>query len=63
VAVTTVVEELTRREEALTTWEEKARISEKAPVMVNANLDAEQEKTEATSQEYLDKMCAHSAHA
>jgi hypothetical protein len=34
-------EELTQREEAVSAWEEKAGISEKALAKVNANLDAE----------------------
>jgi hypothetical protein len=50
---------LTRREEALTTWEEKVKISEKAHVKVNADLDAEWEKAEATRKEYLNKMEVH----
>jgi hypothetical protein len=37
-----------RREEALTAWDEKARISEKALAKVSANLNAEQTKAEAT---------------
>jgi hypothetical protein len=38
---------LTRREEALATREEKARISEKALAQVSASLDEEQTKVEA----------------
>jgi hypothetical protein len=34
-------EEVTRREEALAAWEGKMRISEKALIMVSAELDAE----------------------
>jgi hypothetical protein len=49
-------EGLTRREETLNTWEERARFSEMALVKVSANLDVEQAKTEATRKEYLDKM-------
>jgi hypothetical protein len=41
---------------ALAAWEEKAKISEKALAMVNADLDVEQVKAEATQKEYLDKM-------
>jgi hypothetical protein len=52
-------EELTRREEALATWEEKVRISEKALTMVSADLDAERAKAESTQKEYLDKIEAH----
>jgi hypothetical protein len=49
-------EELTWREEALTMREEKSKITKKALVKVSADLDAERAKTEATRQEYLDKM-------
>jgi hypothetical protein len=56
-------EELTRREEALATREEKARISERALAKVSADLDAEQANAEATRKEYLDKMAAHTARA
>jgi hypothetical protein len=53
-------EELVRREEALTAWEEKVGISEKALIKVSANLDAAERLTvEATRKEYLDKMEAH----
>jgi hypothetical protein len=55
-------EELTQREEAQVVWEEKAMISEKALVKVSTDLDAGWVKTEATRQEYLDKMCTHTAH-
>jgi hypothetical protein len=41
-------EELVRREEALTSWEEKVGISEKALIKVSANLDAERLTVEAT---------------
>jgi hypothetical protein len=41
---------------------EKARISKKALVKVRADLDAEQVKTEAIHQEYIDKMRAHNDH-
>jgi hypothetical protein len=51
------------REEALTTWELKAKTSKKALVMVSANLDVEWAKVEATRKEYLDKMEGHTTHA
>jgi hypothetical protein len=65
---TTVAEEelhelLLAREEALATWEEKARISEKALTKVSADLDVERAKVEATRKEYLNKMVAHTARA
>jgi hypothetical protein len=41
-------EELVRREEALTAWEEKVGIAEKALIKVSANLDAERLTVEAT---------------
>jgi hypothetical protein len=47
--------------ETLAVWEEKAKIFEKALVMVSADLDAERAKAEATWKEYLDKMEAHTA--
>jgi hypothetical protein len=56
-------EELTWREEALATWEERARISEKALAQVSADLDAERANAEATRKEYLNKMEVHTAHA
>jgi hypothetical protein len=56
-------EELTRREEALTVREEKARISKKALVKVNIDLDAERAKTKAIHREYLDKMHAYTDRA
>jgi hypothetical protein len=37
------------------------RISEKAPAKVNTDIDAEWAKAEATQNEYLDKMDAHTA--
>jgi hypothetical protein len=46
----------------LATWEEKARISEKALANVSADLDVERAKVEATQKEYLDKIEAHTAH-
>jgi hypothetical protein len=52
-------EELTWREEALTAWEEKAGISEKALANVSTDLDVEWTKAKATRKEYLDKMAAH----
>jgi hypothetical protein len=55
-------DELTWREAALITWEEKAKNSEKALVKVSTNLDAEWVKVEATRKEYLDKMEVHTAH-
>jgi hypothetical protein len=39
--------------------EEKVRISEKALAHVNATLSTEWAKAEATRQEYLDKLQAH----
>jgi hypothetical protein len=56
-------EELMWREEVLAAWEEKVGISEKALAKVNANLAAEQAKAEATRQEYLNKMAAHTSRA
>jgi hypothetical protein len=56
-------EELTRRDEALTTREEKTWVSEKTLTKVSADLDGERVRDEATRQEYLDKMVAHTAHA
>jgi hypothetical protein len=53
---------LTRREEALTVREEKARISEKSLAQVSASLDEEWTKAEATRQEYLNKMAEHTTH-
>jgi hypothetical protein len=41
-------EELTQREDALTAWEEKVGISEKAFAKVSADLDAEWAKAEPT---------------
>jgi hypothetical protein len=51
-----------RREETLTTREEKARIFEKALTQVSAALDAERAKAKATHQEYLDMIQAHTDH-
>jgi hypothetical protein len=56
-------EEPTQWEETLATQEEKARITEKALVKVSADLDTEWAKTEATREEYLDKMCMHTDRA
>jgi hypothetical protein len=56
-------EELTSREEAPATREEKVRISEKALAKVSADLDNEWAKAEATWKDYLDKIEAHTAHA
>jgi recombinational DNA repair ATPase RecF len=56
-------EVLTQREEALAAWEVKARIAEKALIKISADLDAERAKTEATCEEYVDKMHAHTDHA
>jgi hypothetical protein len=56
-------EELTRREEALAAWEEKAGIIEKVIAKVSADLDSERNKAQATQKEYLDKMVAHNTHA
>jgi hypothetical protein len=47
--------------ETLAVREEKAKIFEKALVMVSDDLDAERAKAEATWKEYLDKMEAHTA--
>jgi hypothetical protein len=55
-------EDLTQREEALATREEKARISEKALTKVSADLDAERAKAEATQKEYINKMEAQATH-
>jgi hypothetical protein len=54
-------EELTRREEALAAWKEKARISKKTLTKVSDDLDAERTKAEATRKEYLNKIEAHTA--
>jgi hypothetical protein len=56
-------EELTQREEAHATQEEKAMISEKSLAKVSVNLDVERAKAKATRKEYLDKMDAHTARA
>jgi hypothetical protein len=50
---------LTCREEALATWEEKVKISEKALGKVSVDHDAERAMIGPTHQEYLDKMCMH----
>jgi hypothetical protein len=55
--------QLTRREEALVAWEENAKISEKALVKVSVDLNSEQVKIEATQQEYLNMMRAHTDRA
>jgi hypothetical protein len=47
----------------LAAWEETVGISEKALAKVNANLAAKQAKAEATQQEYLNKMVAHTSRA
>jgi hypothetical protein len=47
----------------LTAREEKVGISEKALAKVSADLDDEQTKAEATHQEYLDMIAAHTVHA
>jgi hypothetical protein len=44
---------LLAREEALTMWEEKTGILERALTKVGANLDVEWIKAEATQKEYL----------
>jgi hypothetical protein len=44
----TLEEELTRREEAHATWEEKVGILEKALAKVSVDLDVERTKAEAT---------------
>jgi hypothetical protein len=56
-------EELTQREDALVTLEEKARIYDRALVKVSTDRDAKWAKTKATHQEYLNKMHAHTARA
>jgi peptide deformylase len=55
--------ELTRREEALSVREEKARISKKACAQVSASLDEEWTKAEADQQGYLNKMAEHTTHS
>jgi hypothetical protein len=57
------LEEMMRREEALTMQKEKARISEMTLVKVSVDLDPERPKIEATQKEYLDKMETHTAGA
>jgi hypothetical protein len=52
-------EELTWREESLAAREEKVRISEKALAQVSVAVDAERVKAEATQQEYLNRIQAH----
>jgi mannose/cellobiose epimerase-like protein (N-acyl-D-glucosamine 2-epimerase family) len=52
-------EELSRREEALATQDEKVRIYENSLTKFSADLDAKQAKAEATRKEYLDKMEVH----
>jgi hypothetical protein len=54
-------EELTRREEALTMREEKARISEMALVKISDDLDAKKAKTKDARKECLNKMQVHMA--
>jgi hypothetical protein len=53
--------ELTQRKEAPAAQDEKVGISEKALAKVNADLDAEQNKVEATQKEYLGEIEAHTA--
>jgi hypothetical protein len=55
-------DELTRLEEAFTVWEKSVKVSERALVKVSLDLDTEPAKTEATRQEYLNKMRAHTTH-
>jgi hypothetical protein len=55
-------DDLTRRDEALTMREAKAGIFEKALAQVSITLNVERDKVEATWQEYLDKIQAHSDH-
>jgi hypothetical protein len=55
-------EELMWREEALVVREEKVKISEKSLTQVSATLDTEWAQAEATQQEYLDKIQAHTDH-
>jgi pyridoxine 5'-phosphate synthase PdxJ len=57
----TVIEGLHVREGELTRREEKVRISEKALVQVSITIDVKRTKAEATRQEYLDKIEAHTA--
>jgi hypothetical protein len=56
-------EEPTQREDALTAWEEKVGISEKAFAKVSADLDAEWAKAEATQKEYHEKLATHTTRA
>jgi hypothetical protein len=56
--VSAMVEEL---QEQLLMWEEELTQREEALVKVSTNLDVEQAKTDATHQEYLDKMCTHTS--
>jgi hypothetical protein len=56
-------DDLTRRDEALTMREAKAGIFEKALAQVSITLNVERDKVEATWQEYLDKIQAHSDRA
>jgi hypothetical protein len=53
--------ELTWREEALATREDKVRVFEQALIQASAALDAERAKADAARQEYLNKMEAHTA--
>jgi hypothetical protein len=55
-------EELTWREEAFATREERVKISMKALAEVSAQPDAVCAKAEATQKEYLDKMEVHTTH-
>jgi hypothetical protein len=52
---------LTREEEAIAVREKGVGVSERALVKVSQDLDAKWVKTKATHQEYLEKMCAHTA--
>jgi hypothetical protein len=54
--------ELTLREEATTVWEKGIGVSEWALDKVSLDLHVKRAKTEATQQEYLKKMCAHTAY-
>jgi hypothetical protein len=56
-----VIEGLHVREGELKRREEKVRVSEKALVQVSITIDVKRTKAEATRQEYLDKIEAHTA--
>jgi hypothetical protein len=56
-------EELTWREEALATWEQKAKVLENALVRISVDIDVERAKAKAIWNEYLNKMEAQITHA